>query len=247
MHLRGFLVATAVLITSGSAQAVVKTYDSSPANGLAGDFITTATDICPPVQVSPDLLHGNTTLEDDGAGSVSLDTNIQLSTQIGLGPDQLTVTFGPGAFIFVDSRTTRVNNPAGGSVHASTGAGADTDPGGTVVWGIVSGWAYTGAQFCVSSPVATCNQNGFLHGTTISPKLTSGTFNLGTWAFDSVGDYETVVPYIERTANGGLQNTRYGMRGAFTGSALPALPLVGFGALALSLAVIGGRSLLGKK
>jgi len=53
--------------------------------------------------------------------------------------------------------------------------------------------------------------------------------------------------YIQRTSNGGLQNSRWNMRGAFVGSGLPALPLVGFGALALSLAVIGGRALVGKK
>ena len=84
--------------------------------------------------------------------------------------------------------------------------------------------------------------------TTIGPALTSTTFDLGTWAFDgTTGDYAITEPYIERTSNGGLQNSRYALRGAFQGDTIPALPLIGFGALALSLAVIGGRSLMGKK
>ena len=247
MRMQAVLAVAAVLTVASSAQAVVKTYDSSVANGLPGDFINATTNLCPPVQVSPGLLNGNTTLDDDGAGSVSLDTSIQLTTIIDLGPDQLVTTFGPGAFIFIDSKSSRVNNPPGGSVHASVGPGDSTAPGGSVEWGVVSGWSYTGAQFCLSSPVTICNQAGFAHGATISPALTSGTFNLNTWAFDTEGDFENVIPYIERTSNGGLQNSDYLMRGAFSGSQLPALPLIGFGALALSLAVIGGRSLLGKK
>ena len=59
--------------------------------------------------------------------------------------------------------------------------------------------------------------------------------------------YSDVDAYIQRTSNGGLQNSRYDMRGMFVGASLPALPLVGFGALAVSLAVIGGRALLGRK
>ena len=53
--------------------------------------------------------------------------------------------------------------------------------------------------------------------------------------------------HITRTSNGGLTNNGGKHRGDFVGASLPALPLFGFGALALSLAVIGGRALLGKK
>ena len=76
--------------------------------------------------------------------------------------------------------------------------------------------------------------------------LASDTYDLGTWNFDAVG-YEAAQRHITRTSNGGLTNNGGNYRGAFVGASLPALPLVGFGALALSLAVIGGRSLLGKK
>ena len=92
-----------------------------------------------------------------------------------------------------------------------------------------------------------CNGAGFAHGQTVTPVLPSDTYNMGTWNFDAAGDYTSDTPYIQRTSNGGLPNRRYDPRGAFQGASLPALPLVGFGALALSLAVIGGRAVLGKK
>ena len=76
--------------------------------------------------------------------------------------------------------------------------------------------------------------------------LASDTYNLGTWNFDAVGDLSATW-IITRTSAGGLSNSQELHRGAFVGASLPALPLVGFGALALSLAVIGGRALFGKK
>ncbi|MEE2663690.1 MAG: hypothetical protein VX681_06200, partial [Myxococcota bacterium] len=65
--------------------------------------------------------------------------------------------------------------------------------------------------------------------------------------FDAVGDLDSTQQYLTRTSNGGLSNNGNRIQAALHGSAIPALPLVGFGALALSLAAIGGRALLGKK
>jgi hypothetical protein len=261
MRVRTLLIALAAVALAGSAQAATKSYDATDANGLKGDFINTATNLCPVVQTSPGLIRGSIQLDDDGLGTVTMDqVDIKLSTFIDLGPDQLTVTFGPGAFIFIDSATTSIssvagdyNDPPDGVGHPSNASGvgahgpSGTAPGETTEWGVVSGWIQTGRQFCLSSPVSVCNQAGFGHGQTVFPVLPSNTYNLGTWNFDSVGNYSGDTPYIQRTSNGGLQNSKYDMRGAFVGASLPALPLVGFGALALSLAVIGGRAALGKK
>jgi hypothetical protein len=240
------LLVLAVVCLAGSSFAATKTYDSSPTNGTPGDQILSTTNLCPPVTLTPGSSFGNAVLEDDGAGSVSLDLTILDISLIDLGADQLTVTFGPGAFIFIDNRSTNTNVPPGGSVHPSV-SGSGTDPGESAIWGIISGWAISGSRFCVSSPVSICNENGFAHGQTVLQITESGTYNLNTWAFDAVGDYESATPYIFRTSNGGLSNNQIRLRGAFHGSSLPALPLIGFGALALSLAVNGGRSLMGKK
>ena len=121
-------------------------------------------------------------------------------------------------------------------------------PGQSAEWGVLSGFEITGVDFCLSSPVSICNQNGFAHGITVaSNQLGSSSYNLGTWIFDAEGDLEATGSYITRTASGGTSNVNHFIRGSFQGASLPALPLVGFGALAVSLAVIGGRSLLGKK
>ena len=247
MLIRVFLAAAALLLIAGTAQSVVKVYDSSANNGLPGDFIQHGVTFCPPLSTTPGLLQGHATLEDDGAGSVSLDTTTIITTIIDLGPDQFAPLFGPGSFIFIDSRATTGNNPPGGSVHVSVGPADDTDPGGAVEWGVVSGWSVSGSRFCISSPVSICNGAGFSHGATAQAVLTSSTYQLNTWAFDAEGDYSIVVPYIVRDEASGLGNNQWDMRGAFAGSALPALPLFGLGALALSLAVTGGRALLGKK
>jgi hypothetical protein len=121
-----------------------------------------------------------------------------------------------------------------------------TAPGESAEWGVVSGWELTGFSYCVSSPVLICVQNAGAHGATITPELASQTYDLGTWQFDSLGDMEADF-YITATLNGGTANTASRLRGAFVGTSLPALPLVGFAALAAGLAAIGGRALMGKK
>ena len=246
MRLINLILVLTLLHLAGAASAATKTYNSSAENGTPGDTILVATNLCPPVTLTPSDQFGFSVIEDDGLGTVSLD-NTQLNVGLtDLGADLLGPVFGPGAFIFIDSKATLTNVGNGGSAHVSL-SGASTDPGASAIWGIVSGWSATGFQFCVSSPVAICNGAGFSHGLTVGLVLESATYNLGTWAFDSIGDYEAVTAYIDRTTNGGLSNTQLVLRGAFHGSSLPALPLVGFGALALSLAIIGGRSLMGKK
>jgi hypothetical protein len=246
MRLFASLLVFSLVQLSSSSFAATKSYDASKANGTPGDGILATTTLCPPVQTTLEEWEGHAILEDDGAGSVSLNNTSQLTRLTDLGPDQLAVALGPGAFIFVDQKETRTNVPPGGSVHVSA-PGSGTDPGEAAVWGIVSGWSTSGGKFCVSSPIALCNTNNFAHGQTVAATLESGTYNLSTWAFDANGDFESVTPYLRAVLSGGIANGTVLQRGAFHGSSLPALPLVGFGALALSLAVIGGRSLMGKK
>jgi hypothetical protein len=248
MRLRTVFTVLVVLGLAASAHAEIKVYNASRDNGTPGDIITNSVTIDPPLQTTPDTVQGSAVLEDDGLGTVTLnDLDVEVSVLIDYGEDLLTMTQGPGAFIFIDTRRTN----SIGAPHVSDTLGENgpsgTDPTEATEWGIVSGWALTGFEFCLSSPPTLCDQAGFAHGATIAPVLPSDTYDLGTWTFDAVGDYEASQWYITRTNNGGLSNTNYLLRGAFQGSGLPALPLVGFGALALSLAAIGGRTLLGRR
>ena len=97
--MRSMLVLASVVAIAGPAQAVTKFYDSSANNGRVGDFVNTATNLCPPVQTSLGILQGHAELTDLDAGTVTLEqTQVEITTFIDLGPDQLTVTFGETSF-----------------------------------------------------------------------------------------------------------------------------------------------------
>ena len=126
--------------------------------------------------------------------------------------------------------------------HTGTGS---TAPGGSVDWGVVSGWTRSGFTYCASSPATICTSGTQVpHGVTVAtPPAQSSTYDLGTWTFDAAGDMSAASPYIFFTANGGISNGQYLVRGAFVGGSVPALPLVGAGALALALGVVGVRGM----
>jgi hypothetical protein len=237
------------LLLASSAQAAVKFYDSSIANGEPTDSFAKFTVLCPPVQTFLDNLEGYHHLSDDGLGTVTLEEFV-LSTDstFDSGPNDFVPFFGPGAFFFLQqNKSTTIAAPASSN---TSGVGAHgpsgTAPGESVEWGIVSGFEVTGFTFCISSPVDACNENNFSHGSTIPAAVNSTTYDLGTWSFDAVGDLNA-SPYIEVTSTGGQTNNTVVIQGTFHGANLPALPLVGFGALAVALAAIGGRALAGKK
>jgi len=247
MRLLSAAIAVLLLTLGGSANAEIKFYQD---NGVGSDIIQSSTNLCPPVQTTLGVITGFAQLEDNGLGTVTLHPGESRSTIfIDFGPEQLTEIFGPGAFVFIDSLVTTTT----GAPHESNSSGigmhgpSSTAPGTSTEWGIISGYLQTGRNFCASSPVSICNQAGFAHGSTAAPVLPSSTYDLGTWSFDAEGDYSMDTAYIQRTSNGGLTNTRFTLRGAFVGANLPALPLIGFAALAVGLATIGARSLMGKK
>jgi hypothetical protein len=246
------LVAVIVLGLAGSAQAAVKLYSSDRNNGERGDQFRISIGTCPPVVSTPDTLGGYIEISDDGLGTVTLEQFLQCCGGSGitdLGPSVLNPLFGPGSFIFILGSTTQTISAPHASLSSGIGTHgpSGTAPGQSAEWGVVSGFELTGFTFCVSSPVDICNENNFSHGATIQAMLASNTYNLGTWNFDAVGDLEAAAVFITATNNGGLSNNQQLIQGTFQGASLPALPLVGFTALALGLLTIGGRSLLGRR
>jgi hypothetical protein len=237
------------ILVAGSANAEVKSYDSNANNGSPGDQKRISINLCPPVVITANTLLGYQKITDNGTGTVTLDHTNANTTQItDLSGDLLVPVFGPGAFIFIDGQIKRKAGPTTSNTSGIGGHGpSGTGPGQSAEWGVVSGWTSTGFQFCISSPITICNQNGFSHGATTGYILPSTTYNLGTWNFDAEGDMQSSTWFLIRTSNGGLSNNHYLQRGAFVGAALPALPIVGFGILALGLAVVGGRAIAGKK
>ena len=243
-------IAATTVALAGSAQAAVKFYDSDLLNGAPQDQRRIANNLCPPIITTLGSLGGHKQVSDDGLGTVTLEEYISSSDNLtDIGPEVLGPVLGPGAFIFLDNQSTRTmdaaqtSNTSGIGAHGPSG----TAPGQSAEWGVLSGFSTTGFNFCVSSPAALCNQNGFAHGQTVASLNPSTSYDLGTWSFDAEGDLEATTFYIVRTSNGGLLNTQELVRGSFVGASLPALPLLGFGTLALGLAAIGARSLLGRK
>jgi hypothetical protein len=250
MPTRSLLLLVPLLLTAGGAQGAVKYYNSLPDNGTPNDSFANSPTGCPPVRVTPGQPIGIAQLSDDGLGTVTLEQlELRTTNMTDLGEDFLGALFGPGAFIFVDRNEIRflgvphASNASGIGAHGPSGTG----PGESTEWGIVSGWLATGNTFCLSSPTAICDQNGFGHGATTPTGLPSSTYDLGTWNFDATGSYEAASVFIIQTVNGGMANTTFRLRGAFVGASLPALPLVGIGALAAGLAVMGARAIRGRK
>ena len=240
------LIAAVVLVPSLS-QAALKAYKSgglpgqdsvvgnfadSPVFGIGNVSILRTQTLSPSVQPSanPDFL---TAIIDDPGGGVI--TSLSWET----GGDTNTTTnitgfSGPGGFIFIRSlvRTT--------FVQGQTGSGSVTS---AIDWGILTGWTATGGQFCNSSPPFVCTFAQFSEDMTAPGLVRSSTYDIGTWTFDGSGNF-TSDGYISGTFDSGLSNTIVFLSGKFFGTTLPALPIVGFGALALGLLVVGTRLLM---
>ena len=161
--MRAFQLLAAVLVLglAGSAQAAVKSYDSSRNYGTPGIGFLTRTNVCPPVTTfSGDGEGSFAELLDDNTGTVTLSQIV--AGAIDVSDFDLELFLGPGAFIFTETRqsvfiaTPGVSNPTGVGNHGPSG----TDPVESTEWGIISGWKITGFTFCISSPVDVCNNNG---------------------------------------------------------------------------------------
>ena len=243
MKLRHLLAAAAIVSIAAPALATVKVYDQDIENGNSGDQLQYSTTLCPPIQSTPNAVVGSNTLTDTGGGTVTMTEHSTVPvTQVNFGVGALTGIFGPGSFVFVNSRSTW--SIAG---TPPTGSGS-TAPGGSVAWGVISGWESTGQTFCIASPQTICTGGTMVpHGvTTPAPAPNSPTYDLGTWSFDTEGDL-TATSFITGTNNGGTSNRQRIIRGAYVGTSVPALPLVGAGVLALGLAIAGTRTVLRKK
>ena len=94
---RSIVLAALAALIALPAAAVVKVYDSTPPNGIAGSEFQFSTTLCPPIQESPGQMQGSHKLDDTGSGTVTLvEMNIRRIVDVNFGTDALTVVFGPG-------------------------------------------------------------------------------------------------------------------------------------------------------
>jgi len=242
MKIQHLVLAAALVAMATPALGTVKVYSAHPDSGIPGDAIMYSTGLCPPIDPTPGTVHGENTLTDTGSGTVTMTDHAPVNVVfIDYDTGALTGIFGPGSFVFVNNRSTWF------LTGQPTGPGS-TAPGGSMTWGVISGWKATGRNFCIGSPQTICTGSAMVpHGTTVpTAPLASPTYDLGTWSFDAAGNL-TGTQYITGTFNGGTSNRQRLMRGAYVGASVPALPLIGAAALALGLAVAGTRSVMRKK
>ena len=128
----------------------------------------------------------------------------------------------------------------GGTPPPFTGTGSAA-AGGTVAWGVVTGWSITGTEWCNSSPPVLCSFAEATDEETIDPFLHSPFYDLGTWWFHDTGF--TSAPYALNFEDNSFGNVMVAYRGprVFDGT-IPALPWVGLALAFGSLGVAAARS-----
>jgi hypothetical protein len=213
--------------------SLVGNFELSPIFGTSNFGILRTSNLSPSVQPTPGNPDFFEVVLDDPAGGVVSIVNWEFGGDTN-GTTNLTGFAGPAGFIFIRS-TSRI-----GLVPGQTGAGSTTS---SIDWGVLTGWSSTGGEFCNSSPPFVCTFAAFQEDMTIPAVVNSSTYDIGTWTFDSTGDFDA-TRYVTATHNPATTNILSFLDGKLFGTTLPALPIVGFGALALGLLVVGGRSLM---
>ena len=108
---------------------------------------------------------------------------------------------------------------------------------GTVTWGTLTGWAITGATFCNANPAFICGLAVGSLLTSVDPALRSGFYNTDPWSFHGTGFRTMPFVFFTSTLPG---NSQVVLKGPLAPNAsVPALPLLGVGALGASLFAMG--------
>ena len=208
-----------------------------PAFGTSNSTIARNPSLSPTVRPTPgepDFL--KVVLDDPGGGVVSV-----VEFEIG-GDSSQTISIqgfnGPASMLFIRSKTRTT------FAKGQTGVGSTT---GAIDWGVLTGWSEAGGHYCKSDPPVICTFIQFQEDGTI-PSIVqwSSTFDLGTWTFDSTGDFDA-TGWISHTYDPGAANLLIFLEGKLFGATLPALPIVGYVAIVAGLLLVGGRSLMRRK
>ena len=130
-----------------------------------------------------------------------------------------------------------------GPDQVGTGSSAST-----ITWGDVQGWTITGGTFCMAAPSYICSMAAAVHEETVDAALHSTHYDIGTWTFHGTGfrhqhSGETSDGFIYRTAGSTPGNLQYHYVGSpDQDGTVPALPLLGIGAVGVSVFAMGVAS-----
>ena len=112
----------------------------------------------------------------------------------------------------------------------------------SITWGDVTGWTVTGGAFCHAGASYICSLLDAIHDETVDPVLVSDNYDIGSWTFHGTGF--TATPFVHETGASTLGNLQWLLRGTLAqDGTVPALPLLGIGAVGVSVFAMGVASL----
>ena len=131
-------------------------------------------------------------------------------------------------------------NDTNGPIDPETGTGDITD---TIEWGDITTWTVKGGTYCHAEPTSICTTAFFEESNTIPTPVISDRYLWHVWTFHGTGF--RADPFIARTgSNESNGNSMSIYRGAVeTSGQVPALPLLGIGAVGVSVIAMGMASL----
>ena len=129
-----------------------------------------------------------------------------------------------------------------GPTRGQTGTGSSAS---AITWGQVSGWTVSGGTFCNAISDSgddafayICSLAGLVYLGTVDPDQYSTHYDIGTWTFHGTGFKAT--PFIYRTFQVYAGNQQWELRGGrVADGTIPALPILGIGAVGASLLTLG--------
>ena len=144
-----------------------------------------------------------------------------------------------GGFIFL--RTQIREGPA----NNIQGTGASSS---TIQWNTLTGWTSTGGNWCNANPTYICTLANRVQEETTDPVLYSNFLDVGPWVFHGTG-WTDSDGYIARTATTGNNGNlyRYWRGSERQDGTVPALPLLGVGAVGLSVFALALSSFRGRR
>jgi hypothetical protein len=227
MRIKLFFLALAMLtlqLFAGTGQAALSKY------AIRTTSLNTYGDVSPRVGIlttAQDTPSGTVVIDNDGGSGFPMLRKYK--TVVGGGKLGTTVDLpGLSGFIFLRSKTT------GGPADVQTGTG---DIAADIEWGFIDSWTVAGGQFCRSIPSFVCGRADRVHDETVPPRLVSAKFDHHEWHFHPTGFRADPWISFTGTTDGNYQTI---VRGAMRqDGTVPALPLVGIGAIGLSVVAMG--------
>ena len=227
-RVRLFLVSLGIVaLAAPGATASLKKYDWTRSQLL--HYSATS----PHVEYQSQFLPGSKAIIDESSGDPVLRKLVVVS---GAGGGLTVVTPAlSGGFIWFNQEGLQ------GPANNQTGTGSTAS---SIVWGDTTGWTITGGTWCHAIPSYICSLALAVDQATLPNSIVSTHYDLGTWTFHGTG-FGNSGGFVHRTGNNPPEvgNLQWFARGTLAqDGTVPALPLLGLGAVGVSVFAMGVAS-----